>query len=238
MAQLRRCTKCQILSEIHAHEMCKKCWSHEYNRKPTTKEHKRLWSQKLGPKELKRIWSQQYNQRPEVKESARIRNRLRRMNATVSKCNDCKLEKQIHRAGLCRYCYDNLRYGGRENVKKLARERTQKYRDTPAAKIKAKAYNALGSTKAYKVKFAQEWRKEPKNAKKSQRAGRKWKYTHQEAYSISNKKSCRRAYFFRAGKPVGPFDPNEILNKRLVKAIEEVREGNLKPLGRDNPYGE
>jgi hypothetical protein len=59
---------------------------------------------------------------------------------------------------------------------------------------------------------------------------------HQEEYSINNKIKCRRRYFFHAGKQVGPFDPNEILNKRLLKAVEEVREGNLKPLKRDDAY--
>jgi hypothetical protein len=55
-------------------------------------------------------------------------------------------------------------------VRKIARERTQKYRDTPEAKIKAKAYNALESTRTYKAKFAREWRKDPENAKKMLRA--------------------------------------------------------------------
>jgi hypothetical protein len=236
MAQLRPCIKCQILSEIHGHEMCKKCWSLEYNRKATTKDRKSLWSQKPEPKESKRLWSQRYNQLPEVKERARIRNRSRRVNAKVGKCRDCALQKKIHRAGLCRYCYDNLMYGGRENIGRVSRERTRKYRNTPEAKIKAKAYNALESTKMYKANFARGWRKEAENAKKAKRAERKWKYTHQEEYSISNKKSCRKRYFFHAGKPVGPFDPNEILSKRLLKGVEEVREGNLKPIRWDDPY--
>jgi hypothetical protein len=208
--------------------MCKPCWSHEYNLKPTTKERKRLWSQKPDHKEGKRLWSQHYNQQPEVKEQSRIRGKLRRMNAKVGKCLDCKLEKKIHLVGLCRYCYDNQRSGGRENVKKMNRERMQEYRNTPKAKIKAKSFNALESTKRYKAKFAREWRKDPENEKKRQRAERKWKYTHEEQYSLNNKIRCRRRYY--AGKVVGPFNPNESLNKRLLKAVEEVREGNLKPL--------
>ena len=94
MIQLRRCIKCQILSEIHGYEMCKKCWAYEYNGKLTTKGRKRLWSQKPEHKENKRLWSQRYYQRPEVKERARIRSKLRRMNAKVSKCRDCTLEKK------------------------------------------------------------------------------------------------------------------------------------------------
>lgn len=46
----------------------------------------------------------------------------------------------------------------------------------------------------------------------------------------------RRRRFFLAGKPVGPFDPNKILNERLLQALREVREGNLKPLKRVNAY--
>lgn len=214
--------------------MCKKCWGREYNRKPTTKERKRLWSQKQEPKESKRLWSQRYNQRQDVKESARSNRKLREMNPKVGKCRDCKLEKKIHRVGLCRYCFDNQRYGGRENVKKMNREGMQEYRKTPIAKIKAKAYNALEGTKIYKSKFAREWRKNPQNEKKRQRAERKWKYTHEEQYSMTNKIRCRRRYY--ASKQVGPFDPNELLNERLLKAVEEVREGNLKPLKRDDAY--
>lgn len=216
--------------------MCKPCWTHEYNLKPTTKNRKRLWSQALEHEESKRLWSQQYNQQPEVKERVRIRGKLRHVNAKLGKCLDCKLEKKIHLVGLCRYCYDNRTYGGRENVRKINRERMQEYRKTPEAKIKAKAYNELESTKIYKAKFAREWRKDPENAKKRQRAERKWKYTHEEQYIINNKIKCRRRYFFHAGKQVGPFDPNEILKKRLLKAVEEVKEGNLKPLKLDEAY--
>lgn len=236
MAQPRRCIKCQILSKIHGHEMCKPCWSHEYNLKPTTKDRKRLWSQEPEHKESKRLWSEHYNQQPEVKERSKIRSKLRRMNPKVGKCHDCELEKKIYLVGLCRYCYDNQRYGDRENVRKINREGMQEYRKTPEAKIKAEAYNALESTKTYKAKFAREWRTDPENAKKRQRAERKWKYTHEEQYSINNKIKCRRRYFFHAGKQVGPFDPNEILNKRLLKGVEEVREGDLKPLKLDNAY--
>ena len=75
-----------------------------------------------------------------------------------------------------------------------------------------------------------------KMRKKVNGSARKWKYTHQEQNSINNKIKCRRRYFFRAGKPVGPFDPNEILNKGLLKAVKEVRVGNLEPLKRDNTY--
>jgi hypothetical protein len=89
---------------------------------------------------------------------------------------------------------------GRENKRRISRDKTQEYRKTLEYKIKAEAYNALETTRIYKRVFA------------------------------------RRSHFFRAGKPVGPFDPNEILNRRLLKALQELREGNLKPLKRDNAY--
>lgn len=225
MAQPRRCVKCQKIREIHGHEMCKKCWGSEYNRKSTTKERKRLWSQKPKAKESKRLWSQHYNQRSDVKKRARALRKKREMNPKVGKCRDCKQVKKIFHLGWCRYCYDNQRYGGRENVKKMNRERMQEHRNTSQAKIKAKAYNALESTKAYKAKFAREWRKDPENVKKLQRAERKWKGTHEEQYTVNNKIRCRRYYFFRAGVPVGPFDPNEMRNEGLLKALKEVREG-------------
>jgi hypothetical protein len=236
MAQPRRCVKCQKIREIHGHEMCKKCWGSEYNRKSTTKDRKRLWSQKPEAKESKRLWSQRYNQRPDVKKRARALRKKREMNPKVAKCRDCKLVKKIHHIGLCRYCHDNQRYGGSENVKKMNRERMQEHRKTPEAKITAKAYNALESTKIYKAKYAREWRKDPENEKKRQRAERRWKYTHQERYSKANKVRCRSYYFFRAGKPVGPFDPSEIRNSSLLQAVKEVREGNLEPLKQENAY--
>lgn len=237
MAQPRRCVKCQKIREIHGHEMCKKCCGSEYNRESTTKNRKRLWSQKPEAKESKRLWSQRYNQRPDVKKRARALRKKREMNPKVAKCRDCKLVKKIHHLGLCRYCHDNQRYGGRENVKKMYRERMQEHRKTPEAKITAKAYNALEGTKIYKAKFAREWYKNPVNAKKSQRAKRKWISAHQEQYDKDNKIRCRRYYFFRADKPVGPFDPNEIRNSSLLQAVKEVREGNQKPPKRDDAPG-
>jgi hypothetical protein len=127
---------------------------------------------------------------------------------------------------LCTYCYDNRKYGGRENVRKHNRESTREYRKTPRYaeyKIKSRTHQIL-----YGVK----WRKE--NPEKHRSAKRRWTYTHQEEHRIGERRRAHRWYY--AGKVVGPFDPNEILNKRLLKAVEEVKEGNLKPLKRDNAY--
>jgi hypothetical protein len=218
----RPCIKCNILSEIHGQDMCNNCWWYEYRRRPTTKSRATLNSPK------KKAWSQQYGQRQEVKEHRRVYQGLRCANAKIVKCPDCAQEKKVYRAGLCRYCYDNQRYGGRDNVRNINRERMQEYRNTPEYKIWAKEHNVLETTRASKRKFMRKWRKDPENKKKSQRDLRKWKYSHEEQYSISNKIRCRRNYFFRADKPVGPFDPNEILNRRLLQALQEVREGNLR----------
>lgn len=44
------------------------------------------------------------------------------MNAKVGKCRECTLEKKIYLlVGLCRFCYDNQRYGGRESVRRMSR---------------------------------------------------------------------------------------------------------------------
>ena len=37
----------------------------------------------------------------------------------------------------------------------------------------------------------------------------------------------RIGYFFRKGNPVGPFDPNEIMDKNLLRGFKEVMKGDL-----------
>jgi hypothetical protein len=144
-----------------------------------------------------------------------------RIKTNFGKCFDCGQEKKIVYVdlGLCSYCHDNRRYGGRENYRKYRTAYTREYRKTPQYaeyKIENKEHQAQ-----YNVK----WRKE--NPEKHRRAKRRWSYMNHEKHRIGERRRSHRYYFFRAGKPVGPFDPNEILNKRLLKAVEEVREGNL-----------
>jgi hypothetical protein len=151
-----------------------------------------------------------------------------RARTNFGKCSGCGQQKRIlfFRLRLCSYCHDNRRYGGRENYRKFRREQTREYRKTPqyaVYKIKSKGHQKLYNAK---------WRKE--NSQKHRRAKRRWTYTHRENHRIGERRRSHRRYY--AGKMVGPFDPNELLNKRLLKAVEKVREGNLKPLKLENAY--
>ena len=59
----------------------------------------------------------------------------------------CGLEKRTAHVGLslCTYCYDNVKFGGRENYREYRREYTREYRKTPQYaeyKIANRAYDA------------------------------------------------------------------------------------------------
>lgn len=140
-----------------------------------------------------------------------------RTRTNIGKCSGCGLERRILFVDLdlCSYCHDNRRYGGRENYRKYRQAYTREYRKTPQYleyKIKSKEHMRLQGAK---------YRKE--NSEKVRRRKRRWRYTHQEANRIGQRRRTRRWLWRHAGKPVGPFDPNE----RLLQALQEVREGNL-----------
>lgn len=151
-----------------------------------------------------------------------------RIKTNFGKCSDCGQEKKIVYVdlGLCSHCHDNRRYGSRENYRKYRREYTRKYRKTPQyAEYKIKS-------RSHQIQYNVKWRKE--NPQKHRHSKRRWEDMHQAEHRIGERRRSRRYHFFRRGKPVGPFDPNEILDKRLLKALEEVSDGNLKPPKRDD----
>jgi hypothetical protein len=183
--------------------MCRKCWDREYRQRPEVKE-----------KEQRR------SQRPEV------RHRLQCMRAKVAECAGCKQEKKLCHLGLCRTCYDHQRYGGKENCDCIRREQAKRYRKTPGGKVMVKAYNALESTTRRKREHKRKQRRDPLIGERYRQYNRRWWESRPEEYRKAQRQRYRRWYFLYTGKPVGPFDPNEIRNEGLLKTLKEVREGN------------
>ena len=195
------CIKCHILGKMYdvRHGMCKNCYM--------------------------KVW--------------RIENKERTMT-NFGKCAGCAQEKRILfvRLGLCSYCHDNRRYGGRENYRKYITAYTREYRKTPQYaqhKIERKEQQALIDAKKRKENpekyrsYKRRWknRNPEKHRIGNNRRSLRWYYRGGETTKQNRRESPRRYRFFHAGIPVGPFDPNKILNERLLQGLQEVRDGNL-----------
>jgi hypothetical protein len=79
-----------------------------------------------------------------------------------------------------------------------------------------------------------ERRKDPIVVQRERELGSRWRELRPEEWWIGRRRKFRDWWFFHKGKPVGPFDPIEMRDSSLLRAVEELREGKLKPPKRDN----
>jgi hypothetical protein len=186
--------------------MCQRCWSHEYEQRPEVKARRKLLRQKPENKEKKRLYNQHRSQRV---------------------CIECNTLTVIHGHDMCQKCCQEIR---RMNAKIV---------ECPGCGQEKKIfrigmcrpcydYQRYGGEENYKeaesLRHAERRREDPEE---SRRSTRRWKERHPEQYRIMAMNTDRRRWPFRAKKPIGPFDPNEIRDKLLQKALDEVRRGDL-----------